>query len=422
MGKAKILLASIIGTALEFYDFMLYAVFATKIGHVFFPCDGTNDFMAGWVAFAIAFVARPFGATVFGHIGDKFGRKRALILTVSLMGIPTFFIGILPGYEVIGMAAPVILIICRLLQGLCTGGEYNGSAIFALEHVGRQYPGLTGGLVTGASIIGALGANWMGLLVTSPGMPDWSWRIAFIFGAVISLFGLYIRLYISETPTFEKLKKNQRTVRSPLKDALLGHKSSVFTTMMIGLFNGTLSYSLFKFVGIYLNQYFKVPDHTIFQYTNIGIGLYVFAAPAMGYLLDKVGGRRLLRRASLFVFFAAIPLYWLLQILEPWALVTSQLLLGLCVASIAGPQHAFVQTLFPAKDRYSGVAFSFCVGIGIGAGLCPLLMKMLVDQTGNYYMPAFFLMTIAGLSYITLKWLKGKIYLAKEDKKDEGAA
>lgn len=410
MKKSRILFASIIGTVLEFYDFMLYAVFAGTIGHLFFPTDGHNDFVMGWLAFAIAFLARPFGATVFGHIGDKYGRKRALVLTVSLMGIPTFLIGVLPGYETIGMAAPIILVFCRLLQGLCTGGEYNGSAIFALEHVGKAYPGMSGAFITGASVLGALGANGVGLLVTNEGMPDWSWRAAFLLGALISLFGLYIRLYIAESPAFEKMQKEKHVRRSPLRDALFSHKNAVLLTIAIGFLNGTLSYTLYKFINIYLTDNFSFSAHASFSYTNIGIITFIIMAPIWGFILDKIGGKQMMLIASIFAMCVAFPLFGLLQKLDLQSLVLAQMLLGITVASIAGPEHAFIQRLFPIADRYSGVSFSFSVGMGIGAGISPLLMKHLVEITGHLYAPGIVIFSVGFLCFTVLLRYRGPYY------------
>lgn len=410
MKRFQVLFASITGTALEFYDFMLYAVFADRIGNVFFPHSTLSDFQAGWITFVVAYVSRPFGATLFGHIGDKYGRKRALILTVSCMGIPTFLIGVLPGYETIGMFAPIILIFCRLIQGLCTGGEYNGSAIFTLEHVGKSYPGFSGGLITGASVIGALGANGVGVVITMEGMPEWSWRIAFLIGALVSLIGLYIRLYASESPAFQKMKKAHKTARSPLWSALTKHKRSVFAAMSIGLLNGTLSYTLYKFLNLYLNTYFGLPDHETFKYTNIGIFVFIISSPLWGLILDKLGGQRMLKFSCILSLCMAFPLYFFIQQLTPGAFVFSQMLLGITVASIAGPEHAFIQRLFPVEDRYSGVAFSFSTGMGVGAVACPPLMKFLTESTGNYYAPALVIIGAALICYIALKTYKGPYY------------
>ncbi|UNM06079.1 MAG: MFS transporter [Holosporaceae bacterium] len=185
------------GTTLEFYDFMLYAVFLEIIGNEYFPGnDYQTNQIFGYIGFIAALIMRPFGASVFGHIGDRFGRRKALILSISLMGIPTFIIGIMPSYASWGVYASIILITCRLIQGLCTGGEYNGSAIFALEHMGKQFPGFTGGLITGASVIGAFLATGMGVICCQPWAPDWCWRLAFLLRwACKSCWSVYSSLY-----------------------------------------------------------------------------------------------------------------------------------------------------------------------------------------------------------------------------------
>lgn len=416
MNKSKVIFASIIGTALEFYDFMLYAVFSDSIGHVFFPPGVISDFQSGWLTFIVAYVSRPFGATVFGYIGDKYGRKLSLILTVSCMGIPTFLIGVMPGYETWGITATVLLIVSRLIQGLCTGGEYNGSAIFTLEHVGKDLPGFAGGLITGASVIGALGAVGVGVLVTHEGMPDWSWRIAFVFGALVSLIGLYIRLFVEESPAFENMKAEEgededeeEEAKAPLFKALTNHKKSVVLSVAIGFLNGTLSYTLYKFINLYLQNLGMTQQQTL-MFTNIGIIVFILSAPTWGYIMDKIGYKRMMYIASFLAMGFALPIFGLLQTLNPWCIALAQVMMGLCVASIAGPEHAFIQRLFPVEDRYSGVAFSFSTGMGLGAGLSPLIMKSLVESTGLLLIPAAVMIFAGTLFFVLLKRYKGPYY------------
>lgn len=403
IGRTKTLLASIVGTALEFYDFMLYAVFLEVIGNEYFPGnDHETNQIFGYVGFLAAFIMRPFGATVFGYIGDRWGRRKALILSISLMGIPTCMIGILPSYACWGVTSSIILILCRLLQGLCTGGEYNGSAIFALEHVGKRFPGLVGGLVTGASVIGAFMATSAGILCKQDWMPLWGWRAAFCFGGVVSLVGLYIRLYTKESPEFQKMKKTQNVQKAPLLKAITRDWSSSGTTVIIGTLNGVLSYTLFKFVDIYLSEFLNVGIIRTLEYTLVGVLTYIFVAPFMGFVLDKIGSKKMMLMACVFVFSMSMPLYYLFQTRDPSFLILSQILLAFMVGSIAGPQHAFVQTLFPVEDRYSGISFNYSIGMAIGGGAGPLLMKAVTVQSGNLYAPAFVLMGVATLCLVTL--------------------
>jgi len=332
------------------------------------------------------------------------------------MGIPTFIIGVMPGYETLGITATIILFISRLIQGLCTGGEYNGSAIFTLEHVGKNLPGFAGGLITGASVIGALGAVGVGVLVTNDAMPDWSWRIAFIIGALVSLVGLYIRLFVEESPAYQALQEEEgeddseeKSGRSPLLVSLKKHSKSVRLSIAIGFLNGTLSYTLYKFINLYL-QNLGMAKHDTLLYTNIGIIVFIFGSPTWGYIMDKIGYKRMMMIACCLAMGLAVPIFFLLQTLNPWMIGLAQVLMGLCVASIAGPEHAFIQRLFPTQDRFSGVAFSFSTGMGLGAGVSPLVMKVLVEKTGMLLLPSI-VMIFAGLVlFILLKRYKGPYY------------
>ena len=416
----KTLLASIMGTALEFYDFMLYAVFMESIGREFFPTHNEmQSIMFGSLGFLAAFIARPFGATAFGYIGDNYGRRIALILSVSLMGIPTFIIGVLPGYAAWGIAAPIILIICRLIQGLCTGGEYNGSAIFALEHLGKNRPGMFGALITAASVSGALLANSVGIFLKQPHMPDWGWRVAFFMGAVVSLVGLYIRLNTSESPEFEKLQKNKKIHKSPLVDAIKNHWPSSLTTIITGTLNGILSYTLYKFLDIYLVRWLGYSETSALKLANFGIVVYMFSAPFMGHLLDKMGGETYMKRACTFIGLMAFPIFYLFQYPGLPTTYLAEILLAMSVASIAGPEHAFIQRLFPVKDRYSGVAFNYCVGMGIGGGAMPWILVYLVERTHNMYMPSFAIVFVSIVTYFALRRIS-RTYLAiqQEDEAD----
>lgn len=414
----KTLLASIMGTALEFYDFMLYAVFMESIGREFFPTHNEmQSIMFGSLGFLAAFIARPFGATVFGYIGDNYGRRIALILSVSLMGIPTFIIGVLPGYASWGIVAPIILIFCRLIQGLCTGGEYNGSAIFALEHLGKNRPGMFGALITAASVSGALLANSVGIFLKQPHMPEWGWRIAFAMGAVVSLVGLYIRLNTSESPEFEKLRKNKKTHKSPLIDAIKNHWPSSLTTIITGTLNGILSYTLYKFLDIYLVRWLGYSETHALKLANFGIVVYMFSAPLMGHFLDKMGGETYMKRACIGISLMAFPMFYLFQYPSITTTYLAEILLGLSVASIAGPEHAFIQKLFPVKDRYSGVAFNYCVGMGIGGGAMPWILVYLVEKTHNMYIPSFTIIFVSIVTYSAVRHI-GRTYLAIQTEDD----
>ncbi len=392
MKKRKIIVSSVLGNALEFYDFTLYGAFATLIGSTFFPSgDPHTSVLKSLGAFAVGFIMRPFGATVFGYIGDRWGRKKALLLSILLMGIPTFTIGILPSFQSIGWLAPTTLIICRLLQGLCTGGEFNGAAIFALEHVGREYPGMTGGLITASAGIGAMTAMGMGILVTQPFMPDWAWRLAFIFGTIASFYGWHMRKSVSESPAFQGIQRGHQTIQSPLKHALFNQKSAAITTMVYGALDGVLSYIVFIFIDVYLHIKLGFSSTTSKTFGALSIATYSIAAPIMGLGMDKFNNKKFLGICTTVIICMSGQALYCIHTGSLLLVGIACIAFGIMAASIAGTQHVFSLSLFPVNDRYSGVAFCYSVGISIG-GLTPFIFTRMVDNHPLYTLPALYIL------------------------------
>ncbi|MBX9620984.1 MAG: MFS transporter [Alphaproteobacteria bacterium] len=405
----KILPATVMGNALEFFDFTIYGIFAATIGRIFFPLeDPTASLIASWGVFAVGFIMRPLGALVFGYLGDKLGRKIALSTTVLLTGLPTLVIGVLPGYDQLGILAPLILIFCRLLQGLCTGGEYNGAAIFALEHVGKMKPGTVGGVITASCVIGAFSATFSGYLISNYGT-DWMWRLPFIFGAFISAIGFFIRFYMTETPEFSVLKKEKVKKHIGLIQLYSSFPISSFISFVVGSLNGALSYTLFGFLNVYMSKYLGLDPATAMQYNLLGLSFFMFGSPLAGYFFDKVGGNKAMIIAGSAVLIGAYPAFFLLQTLNPILILLGQSLLGILVASIAGSGHGYMQTLFPTQARYRGVSINFCLGMAACGGTAPLLMTYLLEvRQASLYAPAFYLMLLAATFILCLSVLSQK--------------
>lgn len=411
----KILPTTVIGNALEFYDFTLYAIFAATIGKLFFPLGNpTASLIASWGTFAIGFMMRPLGAIIFGSLGDKYGRKYALSLTILLTGLPTFVIGLLPGYEQLGLLAPLILILCRLLQGLCTGGEYNGAAVFALEHFGKFKPGMIGGCITASCVIGAFLATFSGFLISTYGTEE-MWRFPFIFGAIISFIGFVIRHYMSETPEFSLLHQKQTSKESSLRTLYTQYPSSIMLSFMVGALNGALSYTLFGFLNVYLSKYLGVESAIAMKYNLLGLSFFMLFSPIAGYVLDVYGRTRMMTWAALLVFAGAFPAFFLMQTLDPLLILCGQALLGILVASIAGAGHGYMQALFPTQVRYRGISIHFCLGMALCGGTAPMLFTYLIESgTANLYAPAFYLMSLASLFLLALLYFTRKVSLQKE--------
>ncbi len=397
----KTVAVSAIGNALEFYDFTICGVFIATISTIYFPSSNpTLSLFASFFAFSAAFWTRPFGAYVFGYIGDRFGRKKALTISVSLMGLPTFFIGVLPGYETIGTAAPIILILCRMLQGLCTGGEYNGAAIFALEHGTKKQSGFISGFISSSCVMGAITATLAGVVVFQPGMPAWAWRVPFLFGALVSLVGYYLRRSSQETPEYLQIKNTSK--RQPILSLFKESKAPFLTGITMGGINGALSYTLFAFLNVYLSRYVDIPIKQGISLNMFGLGSFMLLCVVFGALSDYITPKRsILLSFGMIISFSWLSFY-LLQIPQLYALILGQLLLGALVASFVGPCHAFLQKLFAANVRYTGVAMSFCIGMAITGGTTPMLLTYLIDTTGNLYMPAILLSAYAIISTIVV--------------------
>lgn len=408
----KLLPATVMGNALEFFDFTIYAIFAATIGKIFFPLENaTASLLASWATFAVGFLMRPLGALVFGYIGDKYGRKLSLSTTVLLTGLPTLTIGLCPGYTEIGMFAPFILILCRLLQGLCTGGEYNGAAIFALEHVGKVKPGTVGGIITSSCVIGAFLATFSGFLISHYGS-EWMWRIPFIFGAFISFLGFIIRYYMNETPEFTALKGSPIKKHLSLIALYTSYPVSSFLSFLAGSLNGALSYTLFGFLNVYLSKYLGVEASVAFKYSLLGLSFFMLFCPIAGYFLDQVGGAKAMRMAGLMVFMGALPVFSLLQTLNPLLILMGQALLGILVAGIAGAGHGFMQKLFPTQARYRGVSINFCLGMALCGGTAPMLMTYLIESChASLYTPAYYLMVLAAIFVTCLSVFSKKQYV-----------
>lgn len=408
--RKKILIPCLIGNALEFYDFTLCGVFIAVLGKNFFPAgDDFAALLGGIFAFSAAFWTRPLGALLFGYIGDKYGRKKALTLSVLLMGIPTLTIGLLPTYATIGLAAPCILLGCRLMQGLCTGGEYNGAAIFALEHM-KAKPGMISGLISASCVVGAVSATLIAYIVTNFLHFEQAWRIPFYLGACVAVVGFILRKRAMETTDFIKRKPIKGL---PIVEILKKYPKQYALAIASGAFNGILSYTLFGFLNLYITQYIGIKFTTSLFFNIFGLFAFMISCPIFGRISDKISPYRSMILAAVIAIFSSWIGFILLQRGAVEEIVIGQIFIGIGVGSFVGPSHIFLQQQFSPEVRYTGVASGFSIGMAITGGTTALVMTYVLKQTHMLLAPAIY---ISGAAVL---WLLALKFLSPSDKKQQ---
>jgi len=405
--RRQIVWSSVIGTTVEWYDFLIYGTASALIfGKLFFPTvDPLVGTIAAFGSYAVGFLARPLGGVIFGHFGDKIGRKAMLSLTILIMGLGTFLIGCLPTYSQIGIWAPVALVLLRLVQGIGIGGEWGGAVLMVVESVPAERRGFFGSIVQlgyPLGVITSVGAFSLVALLPEADLISWGWRLPFLASALLVVVGLFIRLRLHETPAFERIKNKEVIAKMPIVEILTEHPKTFA-----------------KAVGLKVSEIAYVSIVTVFSisYVTVQLGLdrgvilngilfaaiiELFTIPFFGHLSDRYGRRTLFVVACLFSALFAFPLFWLFDTRDPFIIsITVAVAVSFGQGIMFGTGAAWMSELFDARLRYSGASLGFQVGAALSGGFTPLIAAALLAWSGGQTWPiSVYMIALAGVTLL----------------------
>jgi MHS family proline/betaine transporter-like MFS transporter len=395
-----VIAAGVVGNVLEWYDFALFGVLAPVIASQFFPsADPLAGLISSYTVFAIGFLARPLGGVIFGHIGDRFGRRQALVLSVSLMALPTALLGLLPTYQAVGILAPVLLTLLRVVQGISTGGEFAGSIIFLVEQAPERRGGLYGSIANFGSMIGGLlgaGCGWLlAEILTPDAMQDWGWRVLFFSGILVGLFGLWARAGVPDTPVFAELAACRSLEPQPLRSALRQEWRQMALGAGLNWSASVAYYVVFVWFISNISEVIGLPYQTALGIGTFGLVVGLLATLAIGHLSDVVGRKRMLVAGSIATTIFAVPLLLLAATGTLAAVALSQFGLAILAAIFLGTLPAVFVSLHGPALRCTALSLGYNTALALFGGTAPLIATLLVKATGWPAAPGLYLVLTA---------------------------
>jgi MFS family permease len=387
MKKSRVLMASLVGSIIEWYDFYLYGtatglVFST----LFFPnSDPAISLLIAFATFGAGYAARPIGSIIFGHMGDKIGRKAALMLTLIGMGGSSFLIGLLPTYAQAGLVAPVLLVLLRLIQGIALGGEWGGAVLLATEYAPKGVRGLYGSIpqlgVPLGLVAGSFSLTLISSLTTDAQFLAWGWRIPFLLSIVLIGIALWIRNGIDETPAFQQQKESGDLAKVPLFETFRSNWKNVLQVIGLKLGDGFFNVFMMSFVLVYSTVYLGYTRDTALTALTIGCATMILTIPAIGYLSDFIGRKVIYTGGLIMLFLLSIPYFTMIGEGAAWLYFLQAAMLGVIWAAIFSTQGTLFSELFPAKVRYTGLSFGYQIAAAI-VGFGPMVWTSMAESYG----------------------------------------
>ncbi len=403
-----VVVASFIGNFVEWFDYAVYGYLATVIAYVFFPdSTPTTGLLAAYAVFAISFIVRPVGGLVWGHFGDKIGRRSALSYSILIMTAATFCVGLIPSFHQIGYAAPVLLLTVRMVQGFSASGEYAGASAFLAEYAPDRRRGLLTSVVPASTAAGLLFGSLLAALLTvalsTEQLHAWGWRLPFLLAAPLGLIGRYIRLRLEDTPKFQEMERNLNVQsNTPLSVLFTKHRRAIVIAFGVTCLNAVGFYLILSYMPTYLSEQLHVAETASFVIASITLACYIFFIFGMGALSDRFGRKRVLIAASICFAVGTVPLFSALGAVGLAGIALIQIVLAAFLTMNDGTLPTFLSEIFPTRVRYSGFAFSFNAANALFGGTAPFVATLLIKLTGSNLAPAWYLVAAAIVAMVAM--------------------
>lgn len=406
-GLRKPAVASFIGNFVEWFDYASYGYLASVIAVVFFPeGDKAVNLMLAFAVFAISFLLRPIGAVFWGNWGDKYGRKRALSWSILIMAASTFLISLLPAYASIGITAPILLLLLRMVQGFSASGEYAGASTYLAEYAPKAKRGLYTSIVPASTasglLLGSLMVALLHALLSDSSMQSWGWRIPFFLAGPLGLVGRYIRVHLEDSPVFtelvEKSGGEKQVVKTPIRDLFRYHLRTVLVTFGVASLNAVAFYVILSYMPTYLSEQLNFREDLSFLASSITLAVYIVMIFGMGHISDMIGRRRMLILACVGFIIFSVPLFMALPTAGFAVVVAVEIGFTILLTMNDGTLPTYLAESFPTDVRYSGFALSFNLANALVGGTAPFVCTWLIARTGSILAPAWYLVVIAVLA------------------------
>ncbi|MCB1655788.1 MAG: MFS transporter [Pseudomonadales bacterium] len=403
--------ASFMGNFVEWFDYAAYGYLATVIALTFFPqTDSATGLLATFAVFALSFLVRPVGGLVWGHFGDKYGRRSALSWSILIMTVSTFCIGLLPGYNHIGLWAPALLLLIRLVQGFSASGEYAGASAFLAEYApdGKRgfYTSIVPASTAAGLLFGAVFVAAMHSLMSVENLHDWGWRLPFLLAAPFGLVGRYIRMSLQDSPKFlemeQRLEAKECATHAPIRELLTVHRRAVMIGIGVTCLNAVAFYLLLSYMPTYLSTEMGMDASDSFIASTVSLATYIGLIFLMGKLSDRFGRKTMLVSASVLFLLLTFPLFGMLGNPSLVVILMIQIAFGAILAMNDGTLPCFLAEIFPTRVRFSGFAFSFNLANALFGGTAPFIATWLIQLTGNKMAPAWYLLAAAGVALVAM--------------------